>query len=366
MTGRPRVVIAGGGTGGHLFPGLAVADALAARGFAVTFIGTAAGIEARLVPGAGYELRLVPGRQLRGGGVVRGVVGLAAALRGALASLGLLREIGPRLVVGVGGYASVAVALAARVRGIPTVLLEQNAVPGGANRLLGRIAARVCVGFEETVALFPAGRAVCTGNPVRADVLRPRVRPSGRGLGLLVLGGSQGAHRLNQAMLEALPGLGPAAHELAITHQTGTADRDAVAAGYTARGLAARVEAFVSDMGGAYAAADLVVSRAGAMSCAEITAVGLPCILVPYPHAADDHQRRNAEVLVRAGAARLVLDRDLTGPRLAAEIGALVAGHGERATMAAAARALGRRDAAERVVAECLRLAEDARVASGA
>src|SRR6266404_5663006 len=308
-----RILIAGGGTGGHLFPGLALADALAARGASVTFVGTAAGIEARAVPAAGYPLRLLPGRQLRGGGMPRALAGLASAAGGTLRALALLGELRPRLVVGVGGYASVAIVIAASFRRIPT------------------------------------------GNPVRADLIRPR--PPRARPGLLVFGGSAGAHRLNHAMLDALGPLAPTLAGLDLTHQTGAADLETVRAAYAARGLAARVEPFIADMGAAYAAADLVVARAGATTCAELTAVGLPAILVPYPYAADDHQRRNAEVLVRAGAAEMILDATLDGERLATALRALLADAGRRATMAVRARALGRPDAAERVAEECLRLA---------
>ena len=354
--GASDVVIAGGGTGGHLYPGLALADALAARGLGVAFVGTASGIEARVVPGAGYPLRLIPGGQLRGGGLGRALGGLVAAARGALAGLVLLGELRPRLVVGVGGYASVAVVVAAWLRRIPIVLLEQNVVPGAANRTLARLARRICVGFAETVPRFPRARAVHTGNPIRPDVLRPRAAASHAGLGLLVFGGSAGAHRLNLAALDAVKVLGPRARALAITHQTGAADLEAVRAGYAALGLAARVEPFIADMGGAYAEADVVVARAGAMTCAEVTAVGLPAILVPYPYAADDHQRWNAEVLVHAGAAEMILDRELTGERLAAAIAALTDDPERHAAMASRARALGRPDAAGRVAEVCLGL----------
>src|SRR5437867_11080745 len=202
-----RILIAGGGTGGHLFPGLALADALAARGASVTFVGTAAGIEARAVPAAGYPLRLLPGRQLRGGGAARVVAGLASTAGGTLRALVLLGELRPRLVVGVGGYASVAVVIAAALRRVPTVLLEQHVVPGAATRVLARLARRICVGFAESIAFLPHARAVHTGNPVRAALIPPpppRARP-----GLLVFGGSAGAHRPNQAMLDALGPLGP-------------------------------------------------------------------------------------------------------------------------------------------------------------
>jgi len=211
------------------------------------------------------------------------------------------------------------------------------------------------VGFAESIRFFPPGRAVHTGNPVRADLLRPR--PARTRPGLLVFGGSAGAHKLNEATVGALAVLGPTARGLDVTHQTGAADVDAVRARYAGLGLTVRVEPFITDMGAAYAAADVVVGRAGAMTCAEVTAVGLPAILVPYPYAADDHQRRNAEVLAAAGAAETILDADLTADRLAERLRALLDDPSRRATMAARARDLGRADAARRVADECLALA---------
>ena len=256
-----RVVIAGGGTGGHLYPGLALADTLTARGYAVTFVGTAGGIEARVVPESGYALHLLPGRQLRGGGAGRAAMALGTAVSGTLRGLRLLGALQPVFVAGVGGYASVAVVLAARLRRIPTILLEQNVIPGAANRGLARVAQRVCVGFAESIGYFPAGRAVHTGNPVRADLLHRAVRAPGSErtrLGLLVFGGSAGARQVNRAVVEALRILGPTARTLDIVHQTGTSDVDEVRAGYAALELPARVEPFIADMGSAYAGADVV------------------------------------------------------------------------------------------------------------
>jgi UDP-N-acetylglucosamine--N-acetylmuramyl-(pentapeptide) pyrophosphoryl-undecaprenol N-acetylglucosamine transferase len=358
MTGASsgrHVVVAGGGTGGHLFPGIALAETLAARGVRVTFVGTAAGIEVRAVPAAGFPLRLIPGAQVRGGGIGRAVRGIGATALGVLRARALLRELGPDLVVGVGGYASVATVVAARLGGTPIVLLEQNTVPGVASRTLGRLAGRVCVGFEEAARFFPAGRAVHTGNPVRAAVLR--AAPTGHATpGLLVFGGSQGARRLNDAILAAAERLKPLAGGLRIRHQTGTPDHDRAVGGWARLGIAAQVDAFVTDMGAAYADADLVVARAGAMSCAEITARGLPAILVPYPHAADDHQRHNAEALVRAGAAILIPDGELDGERLSAALRPLLDDASARKRMASAARLAGRPDAAERVADVCAAL----------
>jgi UDP-N-acetylglucosamine--N-acetylmuramyl-(pentapeptide) pyrophosphoryl-undecaprenol N-acetylglucosamine transferase len=242
--------------------------------------------------------------------------------------------------------------VAARLRRMPIVLLEQNTVPGVASRTLGRLAGRVCLGFAEAASYFPAGRSEHTGNPVRAAVLAapPVSEPSP---GVLVFGGSQGARHLNDAMLGAVEGLGAVVGRIRIRHQTGPADRERVAAGYARLGVPADVIGFVTDMGSAYAVADVVVARAGAMSCAEITARGLPAILVPYPYAADDHQRRNAEVLVRAGAATMILDRELDGERLASALRPLLEDAPTRARMAAAARAAGRPDAAARVADVC-------------
>ena len=353
MSGAPlSVVIAGGGTGGHLFPGIALAETLASRGARVTFVGTASGIETRAVPAAGYPLRLVPGAQVRGGGVARAARGLATTARGVQTGVALLGELRPDLVVGVGGYASVALVLAAALRRTPILLLEQNTIPGVASRALGRLARRVCLGFAEAARFFPAGRSIHTGNPLRAAVLAtpPRSHPTP---GLLVIGGSQGAHRLNERTVEAFALLGARAKGLRVLHQTGAADRDRIAAEYARLGVAARVEAFVADMGGAYADADLVLARAGAMSCAEITARGLPALLVPFPYAVDDHQRHNADVLVRAGAAEMVLERDLTAARLAAALARLVGEPATRMRMASASRAIGRPDAASRVADAC-------------
>jgi len=353
----PTVVIAGGGTGGHLYPGLAVAEALAAHGRRVEFVGTAMGIEARVVPAAGFSIHLLSGRQLRGGGVGRAALGVASLARGVGSALAVLGRLRPGLVVGVGGYASVATVLAARMRRIPTLLLEQNVIPGAANRLLGRLGPRVCVGFEETVARFGAGQAVHTGNPIRTRIIEtPRMRRDR--LGLLVVGGSGGAHHVNVTMVEAAGFILELLRDVDVFHQTGPADAPGMRATYAQLGLPARVEPFIDDMGAAYAAADVVVSRAGAMTCAELTALGLASILVPYPFAADDHQRANAEVLVRAGAAEMIPDRELSPERLGDAIAGLVGDAARRTKMAANARALGRPEAAARVALECERLLE--------
>jgi UDP-N-acetylglucosamine--N-acetylmuramyl-(pentapeptide) pyrophosphoryl-undecaprenol N-acetylglucosamine transferase len=282
---------------------------------------------------------------VRGGGAGRALGGMVAALRGVHAARGILRQLRPGVVVGVGGYASVAAVLAARLSRIPTVLQEQNAIPGLANRWLGRVSDRICLGFSGAAAYFPAGRAVHTGNPIRAAVLRG----TGPGTDLLVFGGSQGARSINQAVVAALPRLAPHLGGRGILHQTGAAELDEVRRGYAAERVAADLRAFIDDMGSAYGRAALVVARAGAMSCAEITARGLPAVLVPYPHAADDHQRYNAAALVDAGAAEMLLDAALDATALAGAVAGLLGDPERCRRMAAAARAVGRPEAAAQV-----------------
>jgi UDP-N-acetylglucosamine--N-acetylmuramyl-(pentapeptide) pyrophosphoryl-undecaprenol N-acetylglucosamine transferase len=360
-----RLLIAGGGTGGHLFPGLAVAEALLARvaPAEVRFVGTRRGIEARAVPRAGLPIDFIEVGTLKGQGVAglaRTLVGLPWAL---LQAMRIVRRFGPDLVLGVGGYASGPVVAAAALLGRRTAIMEQNAVPGLTNRWLGRLVDRVFTSFEPDPARtpFPRGKVVRTGNPIRRAF---RSAPSrlasedGR-LHLLVFGGSAGARRINEAMAAALPALGRFRGRLAIVHQTGEPAREGVEAGYRAAGwdaASADVRAFIDDMAGQYAWADLVVCRAGASTAAELTAVGRPAILVPYPFAADDHQEANALALVEAGAAVRVRDAELTGERLAAEVGALLDDASGRAAMAAAAARLGEPAAADRVVDEILRL----------
>jgi UDP-N-acetylglucosamine--N-acetylmuramyl-(pentapeptide) pyrophosphoryl-undecaprenol N-acetylglucosamine transferase len=352
------VIVAGGGTGGHLFPGLATADTLARRRPArVTFVGSSRGIETRVVAKRGYALRTLPVRALRGQGPL-GFAGSALRLPASVVSAWrLLGELEPDLLIGVGGYASGPAVVAGWARGIPTVLLEQNAHPGLTNRLLARFADRICVAFPESGAYFPPQKTIQTGNPVRPP--DPKPRDEHAGFSILLFGGSAGAHHLNEVGVEAIARLGGAG--LRILHQTGEADLEAVRRRYREHGIEADVHAFIDDMAAAYAAADLVVCRAGATTLAELTALGKPAVLVPYPYAADDHQRKNAESLVKRGAAMMILDRELSPEGLSQAIATLRDEPLRLATMAAAARALGRPDAAERVVDVCLELVQKRR-----
>jgi UDP-N-acetylglucosamine--N-acetylmuramyl-(pentapeptide) pyrophosphoryl-undecaprenol N-acetylglucosamine transferase len=362
QTAGVRAIIAGGGTGGHVFPGIAVASALHDRGAQVLFVGTARGLEATAVPSAGFTFQTIPARQVRGGGITRAVAGAVMALWAIVAALRIIVRFRPRIVVGVGGYASAPMVVAAWLARVPTVLLEQNVIPGATNRLLGRFARRVCVSFPETATSFAGTRVVCTGNPVRAAVLtaaRDRAAcaegPNRSGaLTVLVVGGSAGAHHLNVEVVKAIERLAPPAGTLRIHHQTGAADAESTRTQYAAAGVDADVQAFFSDMADLYAVADVAVCRAGATTIAELLTVGVPAILVPYPYAADDHQRRNAEAVTAVGAGVLILDRELSGEGLAETLAALLADASRRSQMAAAARSLARPEAAQLVAEECV------------
>ncbi len=352
-----RLVLAAGGTGGHLFPGIAVAEAVRREaGAEVLFIGTANGLEKDILPRFGFPLRFIPAEQLRG----RNVWGMARALWAALRGLGAawqaICEFTPDLIFSIGGYASGPTVLAGWVRRVPCVLLEPNAIPGLANRVLGRLATRICVGFPRTVQFFPPQKAVYTGNPLRWNLSPPAEPQPARSEGctLLIFGGSAGARRLNHTVPPALALLRQDGRSYRIIHQTGKADHADVSAAYARYNLKAEVVPFIENMREVYSAADLVICRAGAMTLAELTALGKPAILIPYPYAADDHQRANAEVLVQAGAACLILDADLTPLRLSRQITELIEDPPRLAAMARASAALGRPDATAAVVRECL------------
>jgi len=354
-----RVVIAGGGTGGHLYPGIAVARELLRRdpGAMVTFAGTAKGIESRVVPREGFELDLLRSAGLKGTTVAARVRGVLLLPLSAVDAWRILSRRRPGLVIGVGGYSSGPVVLAAALRRIPTLLLEQNAVPGLTNRLLSRVVSGAAVTFESTLGFF-GRRGFVTGNPVRPEFFGENLRPAADRPGVLIFGGSQGAHAINVAMVEAAPRLAARAGSVAITHQTGDRDVELVRDGYRRAGLGARVEPYLFAMEREIAAADLVVCRAGATTLAELAAAGRAAVLVPLPTATDDHQRHNAEALVSAGAALMIEQRDLTGARLADTLGALVADEPRRLRIATAVRTFARPEAAEVIATRLLALAD--------
>jgi UDP-N-acetylglucosamine--N-acetylmuramyl-(pentapeptide) pyrophosphoryl-undecaprenol N-acetylglucosamine transferase len=357
-----RILIAGGGTGGHVFPGLALAEEVVTRhpGNDAVFVGTARGLEAQVVPAAGYPIELIEVRGLKGKGLLLGLLGLLLLPRAFLRSLRILGSWKPDVVVGVGGYASGPLVLAAWMLRIPTAVQEQNAVAGFTNRMLGRVVDAAFTAFPETAACFPRGRAFQLGNPIRRQLLESFMHPGPARdqPGLLVFGGSQGAHALNMRVIEALPHLADLRGRLRIVHQTGARDREAVERGYGAVGFEAEVLDFIDDMSSAYAAADLVVCRAGATTLAELTVCRKPSILIPFAAAADNHQVINATSLLRAGAAVMIEERDLTGELLASEIRAVLAHPERRQAMARAAGRLGSPAAASEIADFCAGLSE--------
>jgi UDP-N-acetylglucosamine--N-acetylmuramyl-(pentapeptide) pyrophosphoryl-undecaprenol N-acetylglucosamine transferase len=356
---RPlRVVIAGGGTGGHLYPGIAVARTFQARkpDAVITFAGTTRGIEATVVPREGFELDVIRSAGLKGKSARDLIVGIGMLPASAVDAWQLLSRRRPDLVIGLGGYSSGPVVLVASLRGMATMLLEQNAVPGLANRLLGRVVRAAAVTYQATLPYF-GSRGFVSGNPVRSEFFgEPRNRPAGGRLKLLAFGGSQGAHALNVAMVEAAVRLSGVPDHPAITHQTGERDLEFVRQGYSRARIAARVEPFLYDMAGEMHTSDLIVCRAGATTLAELAAAGKPAILVPLPTATDDHQRRNAQLLADAGAATIVLQVDLTGERLAGEILRLLRDASALGRMATTVRQFARPEAAARIVDRALSL----------
>lgn len=358
MTGI-RAVIAGGGTGGHLYPGIAIARELMARrpGSSITFAGTARGIETKVVPREGFELDLLRIAGLKGRSPLAAVQGVLLLPLSFADAWRIISRRKPDVVIGVGGYSSGPVVLLAALRRIPTLLAEQNAVPGLTNRLLARVVGAAAVTFDSTVSFF-GRRGFVAGNPVRpeflaADGAEPTAAP--HAARVLVFGGSQGAHAINLAMVAAAPRLA-AAGGVAITHQTGERDVELVRDGYRGAGLTARVEPFLYAMDREMKHADVVVSRAGATTIAELAAVGRASILVPLPTAADDHQKKNAQVFAQAGAAEVIEQKDLTGEVLAARLLSVAGDAPRRQAMARAARALARPDAAKRIVDRVLEL----------
>jgi UDP-N-acetylglucosamine--N-acetylmuramyl-(pentapeptide) pyrophosphoryl-undecaprenol N-acetylglucosamine transferase len=358
-----RVIVAGGGTGGHLYPGIAVAREIARQrpGAIVTFAGTARGIESRVVPREGFELDVIRSGGLKGKAVGQRLSGLALLPLSAVDAWRLLSRRRPHLVIGVGGYSSGPVVALAALRRVPTLLLEQNAVPGLTNRLLAPLVRQAAVTYDTTLPFF-RGKGFVAGNPVRAEFLEPQTDHSSasapaRALRVLIFGGSQGAHAINVACVEAAAKLAASPTPLAVVHQTGERDLAMVRQGYERAGLAARVEPFLFEMDREMKAADLVVCRAGATTLAEITAAAKPAILVPLPTATDDHQRKNAQELAKAGAAEVIDQRDLSGNRLAVRIFALAADPAGRQRMSDTARGLARPDAARVIAARAIALA---------
>jgi UDP-N-acetylglucosamine--N-acetylmuramyl-(pentapeptide) pyrophosphoryl-undecaprenol N-acetylglucosamine transferase len=364
------LIVAGGGTGGHLFPGVAVAQAFLARHIRnrVLFVNAGRPLDVSVLDRLGWPYRAIAIEGIKGRGLWRKVRAAGKIPKAVCQSRRIIREFKPQVVMGVGGYSAGPVAVAAWLMGIPTVLHEQNQEPGLTNRWLRRIASRVYLSFEDLGGRFDAQKTLVTGNPVRDEILmrgvKGRVPHAADTFTVLVLGGSQGAHAINEAMLAALPDL-TAVDGLRVVHQTGRDDEARVTKAYAEAGLPATVRAFFDDMAERYAQADLIVCRAGATTVAEITVVGRAALFIPFPQAADDHQTANARALVEAGAAEMIRQRDLTGAILAERIAFYRRNPATVSDMATKALTLGRPEAALTIVRDIYRLLENGQPAEG-
>ena len=352
-----RVLIAAGGTGGHIYPALAVARKLKEMdpGAEVIFCGTERGLERRIVPRAGFSLEMVRVKPLRGGSLFRKVKAAAFLPLAFVDAARLLWRTHPRVVMGVGGYVSGPIMAVAGLSRVPTLLLEPNATPGLANRWLCPFIDTAAVAWEETKRFFGA-KAFVSGNPVRDDIARIGARAVDENLRVLVFGGSQGSHVLNEAMLAALSHLEGYKKRLTVTHQTGEKELEMVRAIYRKTNITARVEPFLYEMSEAYADCDLVVSRAGATTCAELAAAGRPSVLVPLP-IAGGHQGENAEMMERAGAAIALPEEKLSGEVLSRILIDLMNRPEQRRGMAETARSLARPEASKIIAERLLELA---------
>lgn len=346
-----RVIIAAGGTGGHIFPGVAIAHELKRRdpSTEVLFVGTGRGLESKIVPREGFNLELIKVRALKGVSLferIKSLVGLPLSL---VAAFRILRRFRPDVTIGVGGYSSGPTLLIAALMRIPTMVVEPNAMPGFTNRILARFVDAAALGFENARKYF-GRRGVVTGNPVRSDFARLSKKARTDKLHVLIFGGSQGARAINGAVAATLPLLSVRKDRLAITHQTGERDFEMIERAYREAGLDAEVMPFIHDMANQFERADVLICRSGATTVAEVAAAGKAAIFIPFPFATDDHQRKNAEVFERVGAGIKILQQDLTRARLAEELNRLI-DHPEKIDrMEEASRRLGGADSAERAV----------------
>ncbi len=363
-----RIIISGGGTGGHLFPGVALAEELVRKDSnnQILFVGTLQGLEAEVVPKLGYSIRFIKVEGIKGR-KLSSKLRVAGKIPGsALQSFQIIRNLHPHLVIGVGGYASGPLVATAWALSIPTVIHEQNAYPGITNRILGWLVKRVFISFQETSKYFPKGKTRLMGNPVRRQFLEglKEKKEQGNSFSLLLLGGSQGSHRINTTMLEALNYLQKIRKGLKIIHQTGAKDYESVSRAYQTCGFDTEVKLFIDDISQAYHQADLVICRAGATTIAELTVSRKPAILIPFPHAAAYHQRFNARMLVDEGAAEIILEDDLNGDLLAKAILRYYHNRELLEKMGKRSGSIAHPQSAEEIVNECYRLvfssAEDA------
>ena len=353
------MIIAGGGTGGHLFPGLALAEEVKKRDSSteVVFVGTEHGIEARIIPREGYPLKFLRTEGIVGRSLLKKTKAGFKLLLSFVDANRILKEVMPDIVIGVGGYASGAIVFAAGMKSIPTMIHEQNSVPGLTNKMLGNVVQRICVTYQESRSSFPMGKTFLTGNPIRARILKGDKESAYKLFSLekdlftvFVFGGSSGAKSINRAMVDTLNHLGDLKDKIQFLHQTGSADFDNIREAYRKAGVKAMIAPFIYQMAEAYSIADIVISRAGATTLAELTALGKPAILIPYPFAAGRHQEFNAIKLREMGAAFMILDNELNGEIIAEHISDMYKNDSLRADMQRASRGLGSPDACTRIV----------------
>ncbi|MBI5814481.1 MAG: undecaprenyldiphospho-muramoylpentapeptide beta-N-acetylglucosaminyltransferase [Nitrospinae bacterium] len=357
-----RLIITGGGTGGHVFPGVAVAREFMKRnaGNEILFAGAARGVETRILPAEGFAIRTLDVTGLKGKGLMDKALSVARLARSVRDGMKFISDFAPGAVLGVGGYASGPVGLAAAIRGIPLFIAEQNAAPGLTNRWLARFARKVFVTWPGSERRFPAGKGMVTGNPVRPEFFTTgRKRSDGRFL-ILAIGGSQGARSINRAMMEAVPALNEMKDQVAVVHQTGQTGLDDARKGYEKAQFPWTVEAFFNDMPQRLADADLVISRSGAGAVAEICAAGRGAVYVPFPFAADDHQTKNAEAMAAGGAAMIARDSEINGEFIRRAAGDFIKDGKRLAGMGAMAKAMAKPNAAAAIVDEIIKLAEAA------
>ncbi len=345
---RKRILMAGGGTGGHVMPLLAVAEELRLRGYEPWFIGTATGFEARLVPARGFPLEFIEIGGFMGLGLARKLRLLWQLPLSILRCLSLISSRGAAACFSLGGYAAAPPVIASLLRGLPLVVMEPNAMPGLVNRWMGRFARRALLSFPQAASWFPSASVEITGLPVRSEFFSIAPKDPAPELTLLITGGSQGSQTLNRAVRELWPLLEESRLPVRLIHQCGKRDYEIISRDFVSTGLSGTVTAFIDDMPAAYAAADLVLCRAGAGAVSELAAAGRPAILVPFPFAADDHQAKNAQAIVESGAGLMYRDHELTGRILFDHLRSFLTEPARLTTMAAASRALRKPGAAAR------------------
>ncbi len=348
---KMKVLIAAGGTGGHIYPGIAVAKEILARDESseVLFVGTSRGLETRIVPDNGFQLSLIHSAGLKNVGLVGKVKGLAVLPQSFFEARRILREFSPDVVVGAGGYVSGPMLMTAHFMTYPTLVMDSNALPGFTNRRLARFVDKAALTFDEALQYF-GNKGVVTGNPVRGEFFDVPTREPNSPVRILIFGGSQGARAINNAMMAALPFLKESGIAFEITHQTGDADLEKVRGAYAENAIDADIRPYISNMVEEFDRADVIISRAGATTCAEVAAAGKASIMVPLPSAADDHQRKNAEAMQKHGAVRVILQVNLSGERLANELKELIGDPQTIVKMGVAARTISRPDAAKATV----------------